>query len=188
MTNSHRRKVPVLMGIVSLVAVMAIVFSGGEAASAAGLTATTSVSDTVPTDADALFIYLQEGGYKEFAHEEERHTSTGPHPDPQVRESHTVIAFFNSVLDASLKAGNEAHPEGSAAVKEFYNDAGEPTGWAVTVKTQAESATGQGWYWYEVTSVTDGSSPVAAGNGVALCWGCHASGNDFVMSRYPAED
>ena len=188
MTNSHRRKVPVLMGIVSLVAVMAVVFSGREVASAAGLTAMTSVSDTVPTDADALFVYLQEGGYKEFAHEEERHTSTGPHPDPQVRESHTVIAFFNSALDASLKAGNEAHPEGSAAVKEFYDADGECTGWAVSVKTQAESATGQGWYWYEVTSVTDGSSPVAAGNGVALCWGCHASGNDFVLSRYPAED
>ncbi len=188
MTNLHKRKVPVLMGILALVAVMAITLALGEAGSAPSQLGMISVSDTVPTDADALFVYLQEGGYQEFAHEEERHTSMGPHPDPQVRESHTVIAFFNSALDASLQAGNEAHPEGSAAVKEFYDADGERTGWAVSVKTQAESATGQGWYWYEVTSVTDGSSPVAAGNGVALCWGCHSSGNDFVLSRYPAED
>ncbi len=188
MTTSPRRRVPVLLGIAALAAVMALTLARGEAESAPSQLGMISVSDTVPTDADALFVYLQEGGYKDFAHEEERHTSTGPHPDPQVRESHTVIAFFNSALDASLKAGNEAHPEGSAAVKEFYDADGERTGWAVTVKTQAESATGQGWYWYEVTSVTDGSSPVAAGNGVALCWGCHASGNDFVLSRYPAED
>ncbi len=188
MTTSPRRRVPVLLGIVALAAVMAITAALGEADSAPSQLGMISVSDTVPTDADALFVYLQEGRYKEFAHEEERHTSTGPHPDPQVRESHTVIAFFNSALDASLKAGNEAHPEGSAAVKEFYDADGERTGWAVSVKTQAESATGQGWYWYEVTSVTDGSSPVAAGNGVALCWGCHASGNDFVLSRYPPAD
>ncbi len=188
MTTSQRKRVPMVMGIGAIVALLALVFPRGEPASAAGFDAATAVSDTVPTDADALYVYLQAGGYKEFAHEEERHTSTGPHPDPQVRESHTVIAFFNSALDASLKAGNETHPEGSAAVKEFYDADGERTGWAVSVKTQAESATGQGWYWYEVTSVTDGSSPVAAGNGVALCWGCHASGNDFVLSRYPAGD
>ena len=188
MTTSRRRRVPALLGIVALAAAMALTLALGEAESAPSQLGMTWVSDTVPTDADALFVYLQEGGYKEFAHEEERHTSTGPHPDPQVRESHTVIAFFNSALDASLKAGNEAHPEGSAAVKEFYDANGDLSGWAVSVKTQAESATGQGWYWYEVTSVTDGSSPVAAGNGVALCWGCHGSGNDFVLSRYPAGD
>ena len=188
MTTSHRRRVPVLLGVVALGALLAFMLAPDRAASAPSDVSITTVSDTVPTDADALFVYLQEGGYKEFAHEEERHTSTGPHPDPQVRETHTVIAFFNSGLDASLKAGNEAHPEGSAAVKEFYDADGELSGWAVSVKTQAESATGQGWYWYEVTSVTDGSSPVAAGNGVALCWGCHASGNDFVLSRYPAGD
>lgn len=185
MRTSDRSRAPVVLGIVAIIAVLAVVMARTDTVSAAGFAGPAAVSDTVPTDADALFTYLQEGRYKEFAHEEERHTSTGPHPDPQVRETHTVIAFFNSGLDASLKAGNEAHPEGSAAVKEFYNADGELSGWAVSVKTQAESATGQGWYWYEVTSVTDGSSPVAAGNGVALCWGCHASGNDFVLSLYP---
>ena len=185
MTSSPKLRVPMVAGLVAFAAVLAVVMARSDTASAAGFAGPIAVSDTVPTDADALFTYLQEGGYKEFAHEEERHTSTGPHPDPQVRETHTVIAFFNSGLDASLKSGNGEHPEGSAAVKEFYDANGDLSGWAVSVKTQAESATGQGWYWYEVTSVTDGSSPVAAGNGVALCWGCHASGNDFVLSRYP---
>jgi hypothetical protein len=188
MKTSGRSRAPILLGIMVLVAALAVVLAPGGAASAPSAAVMTTLSDTVPTDADALFGYLQEGKYKGFAHEAEKHTSMGPHPDPQSRESHTVIAFFNSGLDASLKAGNEAHPEGSAAVKEFYGADGELSGWAVSVKTQAESATGQGWFWYEVISVTDGSAPVAAGNGVALCWGCHSSGNDFVLSQYPAED
>ena len=188
MRSSQRNWIPMVLGIAVLGAVSAVILVPRGAATTPGAAIVSAVSDTVPTDADALFTYLQEGGYKGFAHEAEKHTSTGPHPDPNSRESHQVIAFFNSGLDASLKAGNEAHPEGSAAVKEFYGADGELDGWAVSVKTQAESATGQGWYWYEITSVTDGSSPVSAGNGVALCWGCHASGNDFVLSRYPAGD
>ena len=36
-----------------------------------------------------------------------------------------------------------------------------------------------------VLSTSDGSDPVAAGNGVALCAGCHSTGKDFVLSKYP---
>ena len=43
----------------------------------------------------------------------------------------------------------------------------------------------EGWFWYEVTSTTNGSKPVATGNGVPLCLGCHAAGNDFVLSKFP---
>ena len=50
-------------------------------------------------------------------------------------------------------ARHEAHPEGSAVVREFYGADDELTGWAVSVKKQAESAkkqaesaTVQGWY------------------------------------------
>ncbi len=55
------------------------------------------------------------------------------------------------------------------------------------VKTQADSARGSGWFWYEITSTTDGSSPVASGNGVPLCFGCHFTGEDFVLTGYPIQ-
>ena len=53
------------------------------------------------------------------------------------------------------------------------------------VKTDGDSQRGDGWFWYEITSTTDGSTPVASGNGVPLCFGCHFTGNDFVLTRYP---
>ncbi len=59
-------------------------------------------------------------------------------------------------LDKSMKAGNDSHPEGAAAVKEIYENA-KLKGWAVSVKTQADSDNGKGWYWYEVVSPTDAS-------------------------------
>ena len=88
--------------------------------------------------------------------------------------------FLDPKLDASLKAGNASHPAGSAAVKEMYDAEGKLQGWAVMVKTSNNSANGKGWFWYEVTCTTDGSKPVASGNGVPLCFGCHFTGSDFV--------
>lgn len=146
-----------------------------------------AANDTVPAEAEALFAYLQAGSYKEFAREEAKHRSKGPHPTPQGAAKAMVVAYFNSGLDKSLKDGNEAHPKGSAVVKEFYDDNDELMGWAVAVKTDDDSQSGQGWFWYEVLSTTDGSNPVAAANGVAACWGCHLSGSDFVLSAYPAK-
>ena len=84
-----------------------------------------------------------------------------------------------------MTAGNDAHPVGSGTVKEMYNGDGNLQGWAVMLKTQADSDGGKGWFWYEVTSTTDGSSPVGIGNGIPLCFGCHAIGKDYVFTRYP---
>ena len=154
-------------------------------ARARGATAEVSGVDEVPTDADALFGYLQDGKYKSFARESEAHRSVGPHPSPDLVETSTVHAYFNGPMDASLKAGNGTHPKGAAIVKEFYDESNQLSGWAVSVKTDEDSQNGQGWYWYEIVSTTDGSNPVAADNGVALCWGCHLTGRDFVLSSYP---
>ena len=67
----------------------------------------------------------------------------------------------------------------------MFSEAGELQGWAVSVKTQDDSAGGNGWFWYEVTSTTDANALVANGNGVPLCFGCHAAGADYVLSDYP---
>ena len=129
-----------------------------------------------------LFSYLQKGAYKSFAAKESgSHPSRGPH----TKVGLPVRVFLDPVLDASLAAGNESHPVGSSAVKEMYDANGKLQGWAVMVKTSDDSANGKGWYWYEVTSTTDGSKPVASGNGVPLCYGCHSTGRDFVLTGYP---
>ena len=143
---------------------------------------TPKVDSVVPVAKDKLFSYLQAGSYKSLAAKESgRHPTRGPH----TKIGWPVRVFLGPNLDASLKAGNTSHPAGSAAVKEMYDGSGKLQGWAVMVKTTADSAGGKGWFWYEITSTTDGSKPVATGNGVPLCFGCHFTGRDFVLTDYP---
>jgi hypothetical protein len=93
----------------------------------------------------------------------------------------------NEVLDRSLAEGSLSHPVGAAAVKELYaGDGTTLTGWAVEVKIQSDSAGGDGWYWYEVFSTTDGSRPIS-GAGNPICTGCHAEGIDYVRIPYPLQ-
>ncbi len=161
---------------------MAGAMSGAMAGAMAATAETARVNSVVPTEKDRLFRYLQGGSYKEFAAKESAaHPTRGPH----TKFGLAVRVFLDPKLDASLRAGNASHPAGSAAVKEMYDASGNLQGWAVMVKTQAESDGGKGWYWYENTSTTSGSNPVAAGNGVTLCLGCPFPGKDFVLSGYP---
>ena len=95
---------------------------------------------------------------------------------------------MNEVLESSLRAGSESHPIGSEAVKEMFSADGTLEGWAVMVKTQAGSDGGKGWFWYEVASVEPDAAPVASGNGIPLCFGCHSTGADYVLSDYPLPD
>ncbi len=140
------------------------------------------VDSPVPTNKNDLFKYLQDGSYKQFAAKESSdHASAGPHTTFGL----PVRVFLDPKLDASLKGGNSQHPAGSSAVKEMYDASGKLQGWAAMVKTQADSQTGAGWFWYEIRSTTDGSTPVASGNGIPLCFGCHFTGRDFVLTGYP---
>ncbi|MBM4270058.1 MAG: hypothetical protein FJ144_26230 [Deltaproteobacteria bacterium] len=134
----------------------------------------------VPTDDSALFTYLQSGRYRSFAGESRIHPSTGPH-------GVGVRSYVNGILERSLDSGADTHPIGSAAIKELYaGDGATLLGWAVEVKTQSDSAGGQGWYWYEVFSTTDGSRPIS-GQGNPICTGCHAQGLDYVRIPYPLQ-
>ncbi len=132
----------------------------------------------VPPIGEPLQTFLQAGNYEAFPAESAVHAPIAPSPHGQVR------TFINPKLDASLAAGNAAHPVGSAAVKELYDAEGTRTGWAVSVKTDADSAGGEGWYWFEVL----GGDVVIDGNGVAACTGCHgSSGVDYFSSPYPLQ-
>ena len=136
--------------------------------------------NVVPTSSSALFAYLRDGGYRGFARESAVHPSAGPHGG-------RVLTFVNDVLEQSLATGNASHPAGAAAIKELYAADGTTlTGWAVEVKTQADSAGGQGWYWYEVFSTTDGSRPIE-GQGNPVCTSCHALGRDYVRIPFPLQ-
>ncbi len=138
----------------------------------------TVAQDTPPSEGSALFQWLKSGSYKEWVHESKAHKSAGPHPS-------AVIAYLNDSLNESLNSGAATHPAGSAAVKELFNPSGELSGWAVSIKTQEDSAAGNGWYWYEILGTEENSRVVADGNGVPLCFGCHTPGNDFVLIPHP---
>jgi hypothetical protein len=145
---------------------------------------TPDVDSAVPTDLGDLFRYLQDGSYKSFAAQESgQHPTRGPHTDV----GWPVRVFMDPLINASLAAGNTSHPVGSSIVKEMYDGDGDLQGWAVMVKTQEDSAGGKGWFWYEVVSTRRGSDPVAAGNGVQLCQGCHFIGRDFVLTNFPLQ-
>ena len=141
----------------------------------------------VPLEKEALFKFLTEGKYKQFPTAESVHPSTGPH-SIKGTFGEPVRSYLNKTISDSLGAGNATHPKGSAIVKEMFNADGTTLeGWAVSVKTDADSDGGKGWFWYEVTSTTDSSELVANGNGVGLCASCHSVGNDFVRSKWPVE-
>ncbi len=143
---------------------------------------TGNVHSAVPTNPEELFAFLQAGKYKSFeARETKAHGSVGPH----TRAGLPVRVFLDPVIDGSLAAKNSSHPAGSSIVKEMFDVSGDLQGWAVMVKTSADSARGDGWFWYEVIDTEDGSNPVASGNGVGLCTGCHFAGDDFVLTHYP---
>jgi len=145
---------------------------------------TPTVDSAVPTDLEDLFRYLKNGSYKSFAAQESgQHPTRGPHTNV----GWPVRVFLDPTINASLTAGNTSHPVGSSIVKEMYDGDGDLQGWAVMVKTHADSAGGKGWFWYEVTSTRSGSDPVAAGNGVQLCQGCHFIGKDFVLTDFPLQ-
>ncbi len=143
-----------------------------------GLGAHAQSAETPPTERAALLKWLQAGSYKSWVHESAPHKSLGPHPVQ-------VVAYLNAALDQSLTSKGKSHPKGSAAVKELLDAGGELSGWAVSIKTEADSAAGKGWYWYEILGTDKTGNVVAAANGVPLCFGCHTPGKDFVLIPYP---
>ena len=136
-------------------------------------------SDVPPTESASLLKWLQAGSYKAWPKESAPHRSMGPHQT-------LVVTYLNPPLDKSLTAKATAHPKGSAAVKELLDAGGKTTGWAVSVKTSANSEGGKGWYWYEILSAPSGNV-VAQANGVPLCSGCHTRGKDFVLIPHPLD-
>lgn len=129
-----------------------------------------------PTSGAELRPWLAAGEYLGWQAESGVHPSTGPHFGG-------VRTFVNDVLHDSLEAGATSHPPGSAAIKELYGAGDTVLGWSVEIKLQADSAGGDGWYWYEDYQ----DSVYADGTGEGICTGCHGGGNDYVLSPFPLQ-
>ncbi len=131
----------------------------------------------IPTNGDELLTWLEDGMYLDWPAESGVHDATNGSPHGRVR------VFINGLLDDSLANAQPAHPMGAAAVKELYDGGDNFIGWAVEVKTDADSMGGDGWYWYEIIN----DSVIVDGNGQGLCTGCHSNGVDFFTTTYPLQ-
>ncbi|WAS98581.1 hypothetical protein [Nannocystis punicea] len=148
-------------------------------ASTTGAASTTGDADALPPvdSAEALEAWLAGGAYRSWPAESTVHASAGPHGG-------NVRTFVNPALADSLAAANVMHPQDAATVKELYGGGtDEIVGYAVMVKLAPDSASGDGWYWYERLDVT----VYADDTGVKLCTGCHGSGSDYVLTPWPLQ-
>ena len=133
----------------------------------------------VPTSPRELQAWLIAGSYRTWPHESAQHPSSGPHAEG-------VITFLSPALEGSLRAKTKAHPQGAAAVKELFQG-GKHVGWAVSVKTAADSAIGKNWYWYEILYTAPRAKAAYEGRGVEICRDCHteSGGVDQVLIDFP---
>jgi hypothetical protein len=144
-----------------------------------------SDDQTPPTSGRTdMETWLAAGSYKAWSSETAVHASRSPSP-------HNFNRIYSNDLISGAAAGTGNWPKGAAAVKELYADAngGTPVGYAVYLKTDADSAGGSNWYWYERVPLTaeaphDANGVVADGKGgdgtaKTICVSCHgAAGSD----------
>lgn len=161
-------------------------------AACGGGDASDSDDQTPPTGGRVeMESWLAAASYKDWACEPAVHAARSPSP-------HGFNRICSNGLIAGAAAGTTAWPKGSAAVKEIYASmtATTPVGYAVYLKTEAESAAGANWYWYERVPLDseaahDANGVVADGNGDSgvpktLCVGCHgAAGADAAHTPSP---
>lgn len=142
---------------------------------------TASSSEMPPMGAAAVEAWLAAGSYKQWTCEPQSHAARSPSP-------HSFNRICSNPAISSNATGTAPWPQGAAAVKELLADATSttPVGYAVYLKTNADSAAGANWYWYERLPVDstafphDANGVVADGMGstgpaMTICVGCHAA-------------
>lgn len=141
---------------------------------------TTTAAVVPPMGAAAVESWLASGTYKQWNCEPQSHAARSPSP-------HGFNRICSNSDISSNATGTASWPKGAAAVKELFTDASAttPVGYALYVKTQADSAGGANWYWYErvpsdSAAPHDANGVVADGMGssgpaMSICVGCHAA-------------
>lgn len=135
--------------------------------------------------------WLAAASYKTWTCEPAVHAARAPSP-------HGFNRICSNDLIANATTASTPWPKGAAAVKELYDSATAqtPIGYAVYLKTAADSASGAAWYWYERVPATseaphDANGVVADGTGgagpaKAICVGCHmGAGMDAMHTPSP---
>jgi len=107
-----------------------------------GSLALAGTAQSPPTGGAAVEAWLAAGWYKQWAAEPAIHASRSPSP-------HGFNRIYSNQVISSAAGGTSPWPTGAAAVKELYNAPTDttPVGYAVYLKTQADSAAGANWYW-----------------------------------------
>lgn len=139
-----------------------------------------TTSQRPPQGAKAIEAWLAKGAYKDWQCESKKHEARAPSP-------HGWNRICSNDLISANTSGTKAWPSGAAAVKELYasEDADDPVGYAVYLKTDKDSADGDNWYWYERVPLDhpaphDDDGVVADGLGddgpaKNICVACHAA-------------
>jgi hypothetical protein len=152
----------------------------------------TSDAQTPPTSGRVdIEKWITDASYKTWTCETTVHAARSPSPHG-----------FNRICsnDVITQAATATTPwaKGAAAVKELYASASDtkPIGYAVYLKTSADSASGANWYWYERVPLAsdaphDSNGVVADGKGGGgaakdICVGCHGgAGKDAAHTPSP---
>jgi hypothetical protein len=152
-----------------------------------------TISETPPMGGASVEAWLATGAYKLWQGEPAIHAARPPSP-------HGFNRIYSNTIVSDNATATGPWPMGAAAVKEIYNAITDttPAGYAVYLKTQADSAGGASWYWYERVPLTstaphDDAGVVADGFGVpdggpptTICVGCHdAAGSDSAHTPSP---
>ncbi len=160
-----------------------------------GATIATGDSQTPPMGAQLLEAWLAQGAYKQWHCEAAVHASRSPSV-----HNFNRICSNDAIFGSATGTGD--FPAGAAAVKELYESASgaAPVGYAVYLKTKADSAGGANWYWYERVPLTGSQSGAphdmatgvvadglgASGTPLTICVGCHgAAGSDAAHTPSP---
>lgn len=137
--------------------------------------AETGSSQRPPRGAAAVEAWLKKGDYMDWQCESGIHAARTPSP-------HGFNRICSNDAISSRATDDGPWPEGAAGVKELYEsaDATAPMGYAVYLKTAADSDDGANWYWYERigdSTVADGLGD--SGPAKSICVSCHvAAGTD----------
>lgn len=153
---------------------------GGSGNTGGGSTGGTGGPQTPPMGGAAVEAWIAQGDYKKWACEQAVHDARSP-------SVHGFNRICSNDAISTNAMGTGTWPSGAAAVKELYNSLTDttPDGYAVYLKTAADSASGANWYYYERVPLTssaphDANGVVADGLGSSgpaqtICVSCHAA-------------
>jgi hypothetical protein len=184
-----------VLAALGLASVLAGCGGGGGGTGGSGTTTLTSDAQTPPEGVTAVKAWLAAGSYKSWHCEPAPHPSRAPSP-------HNANRICSN--DKLSSASGPPFPQGAAGVKELYTmpdggagdggTAGESIrGYAVYLKTAADSAGGANWYWYEDDPLVNPPSMVIAdglgtsGNPKTICVGCHTAAGSDAMHVGPGD-